>query len=401
MGAFKYQALDQGGRTIEGVMEGDLPRQIRTSLRERGMTPLRVEAIHPGGKRAGYRFRRAMSSSSLAAVTRQFATLIHAGLTIEECLAALVEQADSGRSKNVLIALRGRVLEGQSLSSAMAQFPSAFPLLYLRMVEAGEQSGRLDEVLERLADYTENRQVLLQKVILALVYPALLTLVAVGVVTGLLISVVPQVVRVFLNTGQTLPYSTRLLIRISALVRAPAPWILAIAALSGAAWAGMKVPSARRWRQRSILKVPVLGRLLRGINSTRFTSTLSILIASGIPLLDAMQYAVQVIENIPMRLATEKALQQVSEGKSLSQSLSESKLFPPLLIHLIASGEKSGRLAAMLQRAARSQSKELESWASALTALLEPLLILVMGGVVLFIVLAILSPIIQMNQLVH
>ena len=407
MAAFEYQALDAKGRAVKGVLEGDGERQVRMLLRERGLTPMRVDPIQASGSGAeaagpGRKmWRRGISGRDLALMTRQFATLVHAGLTIEECLNALIEQSESARSRAVLAGVRGRVLEGQSLARSMREFPEAFPDIYRNMVDAGEQSGRLDEVLERLADYTEERQALQNKVLLAFIYPALVTLVAASVVGGLLIYVVPQVTRVFVDSGQALPMPTRILIRLSDFVRAVGIWwLVGAAAIFFGARAALKEPHLRlRWH-RTILRIPLFGRLVRGINAARLTSTLGILTASGIPLLSAMQSAFQVVSNLPMRAAVEDALRQVREGGSLSRSLGKPKLFPPLVIHLISSGEASGRLDMMLMRAAEAQSRELENWVAALTALLEPVLILVMGGIVLFIVLAIMLPIIEMNQLI-
>lgn len=405
MAAFEYQALDAQGQAVKGVMEGDAERQVRASLREKGLTPLRVDVIdqRAEAKRGGwsFSFRRGIPSSELALLTRQFATLIHAGLTIEECLNALIEQAESARSRSILAGVRTRVLEGQSLARGLAQFPESFPDIFQSMVDAGEQSGRLDDVLERLADYTESRQNLQQKVLLAFIYPALVTLVAAAVVIGLLVYVVPQVTRVFENTGQTLPVITRVLIAISDFVRGGGWWWFIAMALGLMAFrVALREPHLRsRWHH-FLLRLPLVGRLLRGTNAARLSSTLGILTASGIPLLNAMQSAVQIVTNLPMRAAVEDALRQVRDGGSLSRALGKTKLFPPLVIHLIASGEATGKLDQMLERAADAQTRELENWVKALTALIEPVLILVMGTIVLFIVLAILLPIFEMNQLV-
>ena len=283
----------------------------------------------------------------------------------------------------------------------MGAFPQAFPDIYRVMIDAGEQSGKLVEVLERLADYTENRQALRQSVTLAFIYPVLVTVVAISVVAMLLVYVVPQVTRVFANTGQTLPLVTRILIGISDAARASGLiWLLIAAVALVALVAALRNPAIRyRWH-RIMLRLPVVGRIVRGINAARFADTLGILTASGIPLLPALQSAVPVVNNLPMRGAVEEALKQVREGGSLSRALAKTKLFPPLVVHLIASGETSGRLDAMLARAAEAQSRELQNWVRALTALLEPVLILVMGAIVLFIVIAILLPIFEMNQLI-
>jgi len=405
MAAFEYQALDAQGHAIKGVLEGDAERQVRAALREKGLTPLRVEIIDQRAEaaRGGWRFsfRRGIPGSELALLTRQFATLIHAGLTIEECLNALIEQAETARARAVLAGVRTRVLEGQSLARSLAQFPESFPDIFRSMVDAGEQSGKLDEVLERLAEYTENRQTLQQKVLLAFIYPALVTFVAAAVVVGLLVYVVPQVTRVFENTGQTLPMVTRVLIGISNFLRGGGWWwVVGIAAGLFAFRTALKEPHLKQRWHHFLLRLPLVGRLLRGTNAARLASTLGILTASGIPLLNAMQSAVQTVSNLPMRAAVDDALRQIREGGSLSRALGKTKLFPPLVVHLIASGEATGKLDQMLERAAAAQTRELENWVRALTALLEPVMILVMGGIVLFIVLAILLPIFEMNQLI-
>lgn len=405
MAAFEYQALDLRGRTVKGVIEGDAERQVRSALRDKGLMPLRVDtisaetAVKPRGRLT---VRRGVSSADLALITRQFATLVRAGLTVEECLNALIEQTESARARAVLAGVRGRVLEGQSLARSMGSFPHAFPDVYRHMVDAGEQSGQLDEVLERLADYTEDRQALRQKVLLAFIYPALVTTVAVAIVGFLLVSVVPQVIRVFENTGQTLPAVTRALISVSELVRAGGVWwIVGLASVTVLARMALHTTHLRRRWHRFLLRLPLVGRLLRGINAARFASTLGILTASGIPLLQAMQSAVLVVTNLPMRAAVDDALRQVREGGSLARALDKAKLFPPLVIHLIGSGEASGNLDIMLARAAEAQTRELENWVKALTALLEPMMILIVGGIVGFIVLAMLLPIFEMNQLVR
>ena len=406
MAGFEYQALDATGRTVKGVIEGDAERHVRAALRDQGLTPLRVEVIHTQGaagtaEQRGPRLRRRLSSNELALLTRQFATLVRAGLTIEECLNVIVEQAESTRMRAIVAGVRGRLLEGQSLHRSMSAFPEAFPEIYRAMVDSGEQSGKLAEVLERLADYTENREGLRQRVLLAFIYPALVTIVAVGVISLLLIYVVPQVTRVFANTGQTLPWATVALIAISDFMRASV-WVWVVGIFAGVVGAriALRNPATRlRWH-RFLLRLPVVGRLTRGVNAARFSDTLGILTSSGVPLLNALQSAVPVINNLPMRAAVEDAVRQVREGASLARSLGRARLFPPLVIHLIASGEASGRLDSMLERAAEAQSRELEGWVKTLTALLEPVLILTMGLVVLFIVIAILLPIFEMNQLI-
>ena len=407
MAAYEYKALDAQGRTVKGVIEGDTERLVRSALRDKGLTPLDITAIDDGGTQNGTKpqfslLGRGISTNDLALLTRQFATLIHAGLTIEECLNALIEQTESNRARTVLAGVRGRVLEGQALSHSLGNFPNAFPPIYRAMIDAGEQSGKLDEVLDRLADYMENRQALQDKIGQAFIYPALVTILALAMVTLLMVFVVPKVTHVFTNSGQTLPALTRALLTISDLVRAGGLWWLVglLAIFFGIKFALSKPAIQLRWHH-ILLRLPVSSRLTRGVNAARMASTLGILTASGIPLLNAMQSAVAVVNNLPMRSALEEALRQVREGGSLSKALAKAKLFPPLVIHLIASGEATGKLDAMLVRASEAQSRELENWVKTFTALLEPLLIVTMGVIVLLIVLAILMPIFDMNQLIR
>lgn len=405
MAGFEYQALDAQGRTVKGVIEGDTERTVRAALRDRGLVPLKVDSIHTttesGGRQPKFSLRRKLSSGELALLTRQFATLLRAGLTLEECLNVLIEQSESARSRTIVAGVRGRVLEGQSLVRSLSAFPDAFPEIFRAMIEAGEASGKLAEVLERLADYAENREALRQKVMLAFIYPALVTVVAVGVISLLLIKVVPEVTRVFINTGQTLPGITRALILVSDFFRASAAfWLVGLITGVGAARLALRNPATRRRWHAWLLRLPVVGRLTRGVNAARFSDTLGILTASGVPLLNALQSAVAVVNNLPMRAAVEDTARQVREGGSLSRALGKTKLFPPLVVHLIASGEATGQLDQMLIRAAEAQSRELEGWVRTFTALLEPLLILVMGLAVMFIVVAILLPIFEMNQLI-
>ncbi|MHB1567268.1 MAG: type II secretion system inner membrane protein GspF [Acidiferrobacter sp.] len=402
MAAFEYEALDDRGRAIKGVMEGDAERRVRGVLRERGLIPVMVAPIaHEGGPRRSFSWQANLKPADLALLTRQFATLVRAGLPIEECLLALTEQSESGRTRNILAAVRTQVREGTSLAQALGGFPHSFPPLYRHLIEAGEQSGKLPLILERLADYTEQRQALTQKIWIAFLYPALVSVVAIAVVGGLLTYVVPQIAQVFVDSGAKLPWATRTLIAISHIARAGGLWWpLSLVAIAVSAHWALRDPQRRRRWQRLMLRLPLIGKLTRSLNATRLASTLGILTGSGIPLLSALETAAQVVTNIPMREAVEDARRQVREGGSLSRALGKARLFPPLVVHLIGSGEASGSLDTMLTRAAEAQSRELEGFVTALTSLIEPVLILVMGGMVLFIVLAILLPIFDMNSLI-
>ena len=406
MAAFRYEALDSEGRTARGVVEADGLRQARARMREQGLVVIKVSAVtqetlHTGsGQR--WRMRRGISSSQLSMLTRQLATLLEAGLTLESSLSALIEQSEEESVRQILAGVRSELLAGHTLAQAMGQYESVFPDIYRALIKAGEASGELGHVMLRLADYTESRQVLRQKVVLAFVYPAIVTVVALMVVLGLLIYVVPQVVSVFQQSHQTLPLLTRMLIGLSSALQAT--WLYLLLALTGAVFFVRTLLRREeilyQWHLR-LLRLPMLGKLVRGINAARMASTLAILAGSGVPLLVSLQAAAGVVTNLPMRRALEDASKKVREGVTLSRALAASGLFPPILVHLIASGESSGKLGPMLDRAATQQEQEIGNYTSVLTSLLEPVLILVMGGVVLTIVLAILMPIIEMNQMVR
>jgi len=334
-------------------------------------------------------------------LTRQLATLIGAGLPIDEALGALSEQAENERQRGLTVSLRARVMEGASLAQALAEFPDSFPEIFRATVAAGEQSGRLEIVLDKLADYAEARDALKQKILAALAYPLLLTLVAVAVVAGLLTWVVPQIVGVFQNLHQTLPLATRALIALSAFLRGWG-WLLLLVLIAAlvAARVALRAEAMRyRWHE-LLLRMPLVGRLTRAANTARATRTLALLADSAVPLLDALGIAAQVVPNLPMREALRRAAFKVREGSAFSRALGESGQFPPVALRLIASGERSGELPRMLGEAAAQQQRELDRWLTALTAVLGPAVILAVGAMVLFIVLAILLPIFNLNQMV-
>lgn len=399
MPAFAYQALDSSGKTQRGVMQGDTARSVRASLRERGMNPLEVAPVADNAQRASL-FRRGLSSAQLALLTRQLATLLKAGLPLDEALAALSEQNDDQRVRTLVVSLRSRVMEGSGLSAALAESQS-FPEIYLASIAAGEQSGRLDQVLARLADYTEARDALKQKVWAALAYPILLTIVAVAVVTGLLVYVVPQIVGVFTQMHQALPWATRALLSLSAFLQVWG-WLLLlfliVVAVGGRL--ALRAEQVRYGWHEFLLKIPFAGRVIRAANTARCTRTLALLTASAVPLLDSLSIGAQVMPNLPMRAAVKKAALKVREGSSFSRALGDSGYFPPVALRLIASGERAGELERMLDEAANHQSRELDRWMSTITAIIGPLVILLVGAMVLFIVLAILLPIFEMNQMV-
>jgi len=413
MAAFRFAAADTSGKEQSGVLEADSARVARQLLRGRGLIPLTVEPVFDEvtGTGVAMRLGRRLSQTELAVITRQLASLLGAQLPVSDALTVMVEQSEKQQVRELMASIRTDVLSGTSLSKALARHPRQFPEIYRALISAGEESGKLGSVLGSLADYIEERARLQQKITLAFVYPAIVTVVALLVVIGLLTYVVPQVVQVFANTKQKLPLLTTALIALSDFVRHYG-WIVAAAlALGIFFWKrALRVPAVRlRWHQR-ILTMPVFGVLSRTINTARFSSTLAILVGSGVPMLRSLQAAGETVTNLAMRARVMDAVQRVREGFSLAKALRADvqeekkpgyvKLFPPVLIHLIASGEATGKLPEMLTRAADIHSREAERRALFFTSLLEPILILTMGVVVMLIVLAVLLPIIEINSLV-
>lgn len=409
MAGFRYEALDVAGRHRSGVLETDSPRQARAVLRKQGLWPIQVDALasQPAPDPAARFLRRLwvpaqLPAAHLALLMRQFATLLAAKLTLEQTLDALVEQAETQPIREILAGVRGEVLAGQSLARAMAPFPRAFPEMYRTLVEAGERSGKLPEVMGRLADYVEQRQVLHDRIVLASIYPAIVTVVAFAVIIALLSYVVPQIVGVFQNANQALPWLTQALIATSSFVRAAGWYLLAggLAAIAASRLA-MRQPGVSFRVDEVLLRLPVLGPLVRALNAARLASTLSILLGGGVPVLGALQRAAGSIGNLPMRRAVQQVERMLTEGASLSRAISATGMFPPIFVHLVASGEASGELGIALERASENQAREVERRVALLISLLEPLLILAMGAMVLLIVLAILMPIVELNQLIR
>ncbi len=403
MGAFEYVAIDKSGKEAKGLLEGDTPRHVRQLLREQQLLPVKVSEVtrKESRQRASFTFRRGISASDLSLVTRQLATLSQAGLPLEEALLAVGQQSEHPRLKSILLGVRSRVMEGHTLADGLADFPHAFPELYRATVSAGEQSGHLDLVLERLAEFTESRQILQQQIRNALIYPIALVVTAVGIISFMLAYVVPKVVYVFENFDQELPLLTRIMIGTSDFLRDH--WLLlvlgVVATVLGTRHLLKKEGPKRRFH-RLLLRLPIVARLTRGINTARFTQTLSILAGSGVPILDSLRIAAQVVVNVPMREAVEEASLRIREGAMISKSLASSHLFPPMTTHLIASGEASGRLEEMLGRAASNQEREVDGLIATLLGIMQPLLVIVMAAIVLLIVLAILLPIFEINNLI-
>lgn len=402
MPAFEYEALDPKGRRRRGVLEADTDRQIRQQLRDQGLLPVSVDqaaASDKGSKPRKTLFQRKVSTTDLALVTRQLATLIAASLPIEQALLAVADQTEKPRIQKMLMSVRSKVVEGYTLAEGMRDFPQIFDELFCAMVAAGEKSGHLDEVLNRLADYVEQRQAMKSQITQASIYPAVLTLVAVAVVAFLLAVVVPDIVEQFEDLGQDLPVVTEVLIGISEWLQNWGLVLLGILAVGAVIWQRLMRQAKFRYQvHRRMLYLPFLGRIIRGVNTARFARTLSILTASAVPLLDGMRITASVMGNLRMREVVEEAADNVREGASLRASLAESKLFPPMMLHMIASGEKSGELEQMLGRCADNQDNEFSAIVNVSLKIFEPALIVTMAGVVLFIVLAIIMPILALNQ---
>lgn len=402
MAAFEYKALDHKGKQKKGVIEADSARQVRQQLREKGLAPLEVEqSTEKKSSSGGFSSKRKLSVKELSLLTRQIATLIQSGIPIEETLSAVASQSEKTNVRSMLLAVRAKVLEGYTLADSLGEFPAAFPNLYRSTVAAGEHAGHLDLVLNRLADYTEARQQARQKIQLAAIYPVILCFVAISIVVFLLTYVVPDIIEVFVNNGQDLPSLTQGLLTVSDFLGAWGLLILLLMVLAVIGFNFMLKKDAFRFAyHKRLLSTPFIQKISRGSNTSQFASTLSILNSSGVPLVDAMRISSEVLTNDCLRASLMEAAQKVSEGANLHNSLEQTGYFPPMMIHMIASGESSGELDSMLERTAHHQESDLQGLIETIVGLFEPLMLLFMGGVVMVIVLAIMLPILNMSNLV-
>lgn len=406
MTAYRYRALNSQGKIVKGVLEGDSERQVRAQLRGQEMRPVEVAAANKAdssasGFSASTVFSR-VSVGDLALVTRQLATLVEANLPLDEALQAAAEQSRSTKIKGMLLQVRSRVAEGHTLAHAMGEFPRVFNEMYRAMVNAGEHAGFLGPVLQQLAEYTEQRQYTGQKLKMAMIYPFILVGVAFAVVLLLLVFVVPELVGIFEHSKRELPALTRGLIATSDFFQNYGAWLLAGLAVAFLAFQRLLRNPVRKKRWHALLlRIPGISRVVIAMDTARFASTLSILMASGVPLLESLRIAGQVLTNLVLRQDSQEVAERVQEGSSLNRALRESGRFPPMMVHMVASGEASGELEGMLERSATNQERELEMTMGTLMSLFEPLMVVFMGGMVLTIVLAILLPIFDLNTMVN
>ncbi len=404
MAAFQYLVLDARGKQQKGVMEADSARQLRQLLRDQGLMPMEVSPATEkslGISSFDFSFTRRLSALDRVLFTRQLSTLIASSLPIEEALGAVAQQTEKQHVTALIMGIRSRVLEGYSLAASLREYPQSFSELYCSSVAAGEQSGFLDRVLENLANYLERQFESTRNVEMALLYPVVLLALAFFIVGALMIYVVPDMITVIEDTGQTLPWFTVLLITITDILRDY--WWLLLLLLIGSIFGirtALRQPSIRISWDRQKFSMPLVGKIVRSSSAARYANTLSILTGAGVPLVEAMNIASEVVGNTWLRRALENSTQTVSEGMSLKVSLEQVGQFPPMLLHMVGSGEQSGELDTMLARVANYQQAEVERFVSTLVKMFEPMMLLIMGAVVLFIVMAVLLPILSMNTLV-
>lgn len=402
MPAYQYIAVDNQGKQQKGVLEGDSARQIRQQLRDKSLLPVEVNAVEQTNASEGQGFslfKKGISAYDLALMTRQLSVLIAAAIPLEEALRAVAKQTEKSHVKALLLSVRSKVLEGYSLAKALDN-SGKFPALYIATIAAGEKSGHLDLILSQLADYTENRFAMQKKIQGAMIYPILLALMSFAVVMGLMTFVVPDIVKVFSQSEQALPMITQVVMGISHFIQ-KAWWVLLLALALGVFLLVrfVKTDAGRYAYDALVLRLPIVKKLSRGINASRFASTLSILVRSGVPLVEALHIGAAVATNVHVRDAVVTAAEKVTEGGNLASQLEKTNYFPPMMVQMIRSGEASGELEGMLSRAADMQENEVTSSISTILALLEPLMLVLMGVIVLVIVLAVMLPIVNMNNL--
>jgi len=402
MATYRFEAARESGAIEKGEIDADSGRAARSALRARGLVPIAVEALGQPDLQTGAGSRYRMREADLALATRQLASLLTAGLQLDVALSTLVEQAEETAQREIFRAVRADVLAGHRFADALESHPGVFPRVYCATVAAGEQAGSFGGVLERLAEYLEERQALRAKLLAAATYPAIVTVIAFAIVLFLMTYVVPQVVQVFEQTRQALPWPTVVLLALSAFLREYGVWVLIAVGIGGYALRrAMKRPGPKSVWDRTVLRLPLFGRIVRGVDTARFASTLAMLSEAGVPMLHALAAAEATLTNALLRAAAKDTIERVREGVGLGRALGATKAFPPVLVRLIEVGEATGDLSKMLTHAAANQSREVERRATAAATLIEPMLILVMGGIVLGIVLAVLMPIIEINELVR
>lgn len=401
MATFNYKALDNKGKNKSGVIQADSAKSARTLLRSKGLIVASITEVNENKTRGKFSFKKAISALELSLITRQFAILLNSGLSVEQGLSALIDQLEGPEQKAIMMNVKAEVLNGRSLASSMRLNPKVFPAVYCSLIHAGEQSGSLATVMTKLADHSDKTRELTSKIMMALLYPIIVSVVAILMITALLIFVVPQVTKVFESSKQELPFLTRALIATSNGVKHYGIYILIGLILGAVTFIRMlKKHDFKIKVHKKMLELPIAGRLLMNIDVARFTQTLSLLLASGVPMISALEAGRDTVSNFLLKESVTRALKAVQEGVPLAVALGHERAFPPVVIHLIASGEKSGNLDHLLNQAGAHQELELTHRSQVLTGVLEPVLILFMGGIVLLIVIAIMLPILNMNNLV-
>jgi general secretion pathway protein F len=402
MTTYSYKAVDNSGKDKSGVVQAESPRSARQLLREKGLIVAHIQAAKEGKeKKSSFNLKKTISTLELSLITRQFAILLNSGLSIENALNALIDQLENADQKTIFMGVKSEVLSGRPLAASLRMFPKVFPPVYCSLINAGEQSGSLAKVMTKLADHSDRTRELTSKIMMALLYPVIVSIVAVVMIVALLVFVVPQVVKVFESSKQELPVLTKIMIATSEGLRSYG-WIMlvAIVAIIFTIFRLLKKEQFRIAFHRKLLTIPVAGKLLVNVDVARFTHILALLLASGVPMIAALEAGRDTVSNYMMKTAIDNSIKAVQEGVPLAIAMANENAFPPVVIHLIASGEKSGNLDHLLEQAGAHQELELSHRSQLLTGILEPALILFMGGIVLLIVIAIMLPILNMNKMV-